>query len=315
MLWNSYSFFVLYANIDGFKPTKNYKPQAENLLDKWIVSELQMLIKDVNESMEKYELNRTVRSFPKFVDNLSNWYIRRSRKRFWKSEDDGDKKAAYETLHHVLVELSKLMAPFCPFIAEEIYKNLTGEESVHLAEFPKSDKKFIDEKLNKEINTVRNIVSEGLQKRAEAKIKVRQPLKTVNIKYNVSSEELLDIIKEELNVKEIVIVENLSINISEKTSITDSVVLNTEITPELKLEGRAREIVRFIQEMRKVAGYDVENRIVVSYQGMEKVFEKFGELIAKEVLANEIKSEKMKEFDAEKEFNVDGEKIIIQIKR
>ena len=181
MLWNSYSFFVLYANIDKFEMPKNYEPKPKNLLDKWIVSELNMLMKDVNESMENYELNKAVRYFPKFIDNLSNWYIRRSRKRFWKSENDGDKNEAYQTLYYVLIELSKLMAPFTPFIAEEIYKNLTGEESVHLVDFPKADESLIDDKLNKEMNIARNIISEGLQLRAKAGIKVRQPLKELQV--------------------------------------------------------------------------------------------------------------------------------------
>jgi len=127
MLWNSYSFFVLYADIDKWTPnTTNQKLQTTNLLDKWIVSELQVVIREYNKHMEAYELNNAVRLFPKFIDNLSNWYIRRSRKRFWKSEDDGDKEEAYQTLHYVLVELSKVMAPFAPFMSEEIFKNLTG---------------------------------------------------------------------------------------------------------------------------------------------------------------------------------------------
>jgi isoleucyl-tRNA synthetase len=138
MLWNSYYFFVMYANIDKFKASSK-KPEVSNLLDKWIVSELNILVKNVDEKLENYDIYNSAYAIEKFIDNLSNWYIRRSRKRFWKSEDDDDKKQAYQTLHYVLVELSKLMAPFCPFMAEEIYKNLTGEESVHLADFPVAD--------------------------------------------------------------------------------------------------------------------------------------------------------------------------------
>jgi len=328
MLWNSYSFFVLYANIDKFKSSANYKPLATNLLDKWIVSELNILIKEVGESMEKYELNKTARLFPKFIDNLSNWYIRRSRKRFWKSEDDDDKKQAYQTLHYVLVELSKLMAPFCPFIAEEIYKNLTGEESVHLADFPVADESLIDEKLNEEMHETRVLISLGLQLRADAGIKVRQPLSELQITDYKLSEELENIIKEELNVKIISSVDNIDAleiekkgwkyisKINPQSEGTHKIILNPIITEDLKLEGQAREIIRFIQEMRKEAGYDVENRIEVSHQGAEKVFEKFGDLIiAKEVLTSEMKSKKIKEFDLEKEFEIDGEKIMIQIKK
>jgi isoleucyl-tRNA synthetase len=305
MLWNSYSFFVLYANIDGFKPNANQKPQATNLLDSWIVSELNILMKDVNENMEKYELNKTVRLFPKFIDNLSNWYIRRSRKRFWKSEDDGDKKVAYETLHYVLVELSKLMAPFCPFIAEEIYKNLTNEESVHLADFPLSNEKLIDEKLNEEMEKARMIITEALQMRAKAGIKVRQPLLELKFKNYDLRKELVEIIKEEVNVK----------NASFDKNIREELELNTEISEDLKLEGQAREIVRFIQEMRKKAGYEVDNRIIVWHAGLKEVFEKFGDLIAKEVLANELEAGNMEKSDLEEDFVVDGEKIKLQIRR
>ena len=305
MLWNSYSFFVLYANIDNFSPSSKRSKVKNNLLDKWIISELNILIKNVNDGMEKYELNKAVRYFPRFIDNLSNWYIRRSRKRFWKSEDDGDKKAAYETLHYVLVELSKLMAPFCPFISEEIYKNLTGEESVHLADFSMADEKLIDEKLNEEMEKTRSIITEALQLRAKAGIKVRQPLAELRIKNYELRKEFLDIIQEEVNVK----------NASFDQSISENIELNTEITEDLKLEGQAREIVRFIQEMRKEAGYEVDNRIIMWYNGMNKVFDKFSELIAKEVLANELKPGDLEKADLEKEFNVDGESIKLQIKK
>jgi len=305
MLWNSYSFFVLYANIDGFKPNIKYKPQATNLLDSWIVSELNILMKDVNENMEKYELNKTVRLFPKFIDNLSNWYIRRSRKRFWKSEDDGDKKVAYETLHYVLVELSKLMAPFCPFIAEEIYKNLTNEESVHLADFPLANEKLIDEKLNEEMEKARMIITEALQMRAKAGIKVRQPLLELKFKNYDLRKELVEIIKEEVNIK----------NASFDKNIREELELNTEISEDLKLEGQAREAIRFIQEMRKEAGYEVDNRIIVWHAGLKEVFEKFGDLIAKEVLANELEAGNMEKSDLEKDFVVDGESIKLQIKK
>ena len=305
MLWNSYSFFVLYANIDKFQVPSSKFQVPKNLLDKWIISELNMLIKSVNESMEKYELNKTVRLFPKFVDNLSNWYIRRSRKRFWKSEDDDDKNQAYQTLHYVLVELSKLMAPFCPFISEEIYKNLTGRESVHLADFPVADEKLIDEKLNEEMGKVRDIITEALQLRAKAGIKVRQPLSDLRFKNYDLRKELIEIIKEEVNVK----------NASFDKNIAENIVLNTEITEDLKLEGQAREIIRFIQEMRKEAGYDVDNRIILGYSGMSSVLEKFGNFIAKETLVNEMKQEGLSDFDLEKEVKIDDKKVKITIKK
>jgi isoleucyl-tRNA synthetase len=325
-LWNSYSFFTLYANVDGFIPSGrdaiNRVSTAGNLLDRWIISELQSLILEVDKNMQGYDLVRSTKPFESFIDNLSNWYIRRSRKRFWKSENDKDKNEAYETLHYVLVTLAKLMAPFTPFIAEEIWRNLAGSTppplrgtspdyrgggvtSVHLENFPVADEKLIDEKLNEEMASVRNIISEGLQMRASAKIKVRQPLQEVRIRNKEVSKEMLEIIKEELNVKAVTADEEQK----------DELVLNTEITPELKLEGAAREIIRHIQSMRKEANYEVDNRIKVCYDGWSEVFQKFGELIAKETLADSLKEGKLDQADLEKEFEIEGRKIIIGIKK
>ncbi|OIP60062.1 MAG: isoleucine--tRNA ligase, partial [Candidatus Moranbacteria bacterium CG2_30_45_14] len=161
MLWNSYSFFTTYASIDDWEPKENTQP-SRNLLDRWILSELQLLIQEVDNAMGVYELNRATRAFAPFIDNLSNWYIRRNRKRFWKNENDNDKEQAYQTLYDVLVTLSKVMAPFTPFLSEEIYRNLTGEESVHLADWPKTKEELIDEKLNEDMGLVRFIVTMGL---------------------------------------------------------------------------------------------------------------------------------------------------------
>jgi isoleucyl-tRNA synthetase len=323
MLWNSYYFFVMYANIDKFDVQTSKRPnvQGQNLLDRWIISELNILIKNVDEKLGNYDMYNSAYAIEKFIDNLSNWYIRRSRKRFWKSEDDGDKKAAYETLHYVLVELSKLMAPFCPFIAEEIYRNLStnyesntnvritndnlNSISVHLQDFPVADESLINEKLNEEMEKVRKIISEGLQLRAKAGIKVRQPLGKFSIFNFQFSNESIEIIKDELNVKQVIMDQKKE----------DEMILDTEITEDLKLEGQAREIIRFIQEMRKAAGYEVDNRISVSYFGISQVFEKFGEMIAKEVLANELKSENIENADLEKEFKIDGETVKIRIKK
>lgn len=326
MLWNSYSFFVLYADIDKWEPaekTPNSELQASNLLDRWIISELNVLIGEYNRHMEAYELNYAVRLFPKFIDNLSNWYIRRSRKRFWKSEDDGDKAEAYQTLHFVLVELAKLMAPFAPFMAEEIFKNLTGKESVHLEDMPIVDERLIDKELNQEMNDARTIITDALQLRAKAGIKVRQPLSELRIKSSKLRNEFLDIIREEVNIKNIQI-DNIEMqkssgefiidDINVKASI-ENIILNTEITEELKLEGDAREIIRFIQEMRKSAGYEVDNRIKIGYIGASAVFEKFGPLIAKETLATGLSAGILDGFDLEKEIGVGEEKIKIRIRR
>ena len=331
MLWNSYSFFALYANIDGFDPKKKNE-KSPNLLDKWILSELHILIKEVNENMEKYDLARTARLFPKFIDNLSNWYIRRSRKRFWKSENDADKDFAYQTLHTVLVELAKLMAPFTPFMSEEIYRNLTGEISVHLAEFPVADESLIEEKLNEKMEKVRDVISLGLQLRAQAKIKVRQPLAEIQIliqtleKGQKMGEEFDNMIKEELNVKNVTIIYQQPDYARENEKGGKWVegeikglhlFLDTEITPQLKLEGQAREIVRFIQEMRKQAGYEVENHIKVQYAGMDEIFgeEKLSDLIARETLADSIEKGGGEGFDLKKELEVDGMKVSISVKK
>jgi len=306
-LWNSYSFFTLYAGVDKWesKDKSGAVSNSKNLLDRWIVSELHKLIGEVDTNMQGYDLVKATRPFELFVDNLSNWYIRRSRKRFWKSENDGDKNSAYETLHYVLVMLAKTMAPFTPFIAEEMYKNLTGKESVHLVEFPTSDEKLIDEKLNVEMKKVRDVISEGLQQRALNRIKVRQPLASATIKHKIENAELIEVMQEELNVKKVEAFEAQEENIK----------LDTEITPELKLEGTARELVRAIQEMRKVAGYEVDNRINVGYVGEIEVFVKFSDLIAKETLANNISAGELAEADLKKEVLIDGVKYVIFIKK
>jgi isoleucyl-tRNA synthetase len=317
MLWNSYSFFVLYAEIDKFEADKNFNPQKLNgLLDKWIISELQMLIRVFNLHMENYELHKASRLLPKFVDNLSNWYIRRSRKRFWKSENDGDKNEAYQTLYYVLTELSKVMAPFTPFIAEEIYRNLTGEESVHLANFPTADEGLIDEKNNNDMQIVRETVNIGLQLRSKSGIKVRQPLSELRIKNYELSEELLDIIKEEVNVKSVEVCREFEIDDIKLDSSLENIYLNTEITPELKLEGQARELIRHIQEMRKEAGYEVDNRIKIWYAEENPVFLKFGDLIARETLADQVLLKTFAEdVDLEKEIKIGEDVFAVSIKR
>lgn len=317
MLWNSYSFFVLYAEIDKFEADKNFNPKnLSGLLDKWIISELQMLIRDFNSHMENYELHKASRLLPKFVDNLSNWYIRRSRKRFWKSENDGDKNEAYQTLYYVLTELSKVMAPFTPFIAEEIYKNLTEEESVHLADFPIAKKELIDEKINSDMLRVREIVNIGLQLRAKSGVKVRQPLSELRIKNYDLKEELLEIIKEEVNVKSVKIEETFEADDIKADSSLENICLDLEITPELKLEGQARELIRHIQEMRKEAGYEVDNRIKIWYAEENPVFLKFGDLIARETLADQVLLKSSAEdTDLEKEIKIGEDVFAVSIKR
>ncbi len=338
MLWNSYSFFMTYAAIDNWQPKENAK-RSENLLDRWILSEMELLIKEVNEAMEDYELNRAMRAFTPFVDNLSNWYIRRSRKRFWKSEDDTDKEQAYQTLYEVLITLSKLMAPFTPFIAEEIYRGLMEEESVHLADYPVADESLIDKDLSWTMGSVRDVVSHGLQLRASAKIKVRQPISEVLVFGITLNTEQIEIIQDELNVKIVRVVSDADIDIASKNGYLVSSLLrpgtkfdlgniqsenivtklllaaNPNITPELKLEGEAREVIRAIQEGRKKAGFNVEDRIVLGYTGKEIVFETFQDMIAKEVLATEVTKGSLENAEYSETAKLDGEEFIFSLKR
>lgn len=314
MLWNSYSFFVMYAEIDGWKPSFDTRRSMTNILDRWILSELQMLAGEVHEHMERYDIMRAARAFAPFIDNLSNWYIRRSRKRFWKNENDDDKNDAYQTLYDVLVALSKLMAPFTPFLAEEIYHNLTGEESVHLAGYPKSDESPIDHSLSVAMSMTREMVSEGLQLRSVSKVKVRQPLSSIRIpkKYEgpIGGSEYLEIIQEELNVKEVVF--------GNPESAEDVVMLDVKITPELRLEGQAREIIRVIQDARKAAGYEVSDRIVIGYERMEAVFADTAlhDMIVRETLAEGgTRLGVLEDADIEKSVDIDGEPLTFWLKK
>ncbi|MFZ1735385.1 MAG: class I tRNA ligase family protein [Candidatus Moraniibacteriota bacterium] len=331
MLWNTYSFFVMYANIDEWKP-KETLVTSENLLDRWIQSELQVLIKEVNSAMETYELNRAVRALVPFFDHLSNWYIRRSRKRFWKSEDDADKDDAYQTLYDILVTLSKLMAPFTPFIAEEMYRNLTEKESVHLEDFPVTDEGLLDENLLVKMDMIRDIINDALKERSIARVKVRQPLHFLEILYKDGEhplrdleKEFLDILKEEVNVKEVRLEQSSLQSLNDPLRRGWMLSLDTEITPELRLEGEAREIIRAIQEGRKKAGFNVEDRIVFGYSGKETVFAFSGdasqsvpnlkETIEKEVLATEVKNEALPDAEYSEEVNIEGEKFTFWLRR
>ncbi|MCK4697534.1 MAG: class I tRNA ligase family protein, partial [Dehalococcoidia bacterium] len=215
-LWNTYSFFVTYANIDKFDPrttlgVSEFSERAE--LDRWIISELQKLIVDVIDAMEGYNPTDAGRRIQDFVEDLSNWYVRRSRRRFWKSESDADKLSAYATLYECLVTLAKLLAPLTPFVAEEMYQNLVRPfypdepESVHLAHFPIADLTKVDEKLAQDTSLAMSVASTGRWARSLLGIKVRQPLQKVLFKVHSKGErERLERVKaqvlEELNVKE-----------------------------------------------------------------------------------------------------------------
>ena len=384
-LWNAYSFFVTYANIDKWEPVKeNGVFEPLNRLDKWLLSELHQLIETVTKEMDDYNLSKAVRPIIEFVDDLSNWYIRRSRRRFWKSENDADKLDAYGTLHIVLVELSKICAPFMPYISEEIYKNLTGKESVHLEDWPKVNKLFIHKDMNEEHAIVRRIVTLGHSIRDKSNIKVRQPLRLVQLAIPASANKKMiidhaDVIKEELNVKEIEILKDakeyvkqvvkpnarvlgpkygkdvqkiirlakegdFEINENGTVKIGDfllspeeaeigytgregydaasgagySIILDTRITEELKNEGYAREIVRYIQDMRKEAGYNVDDRIYIYVEagkGMAVALDSFADYIMKETLANGMQDGGDFEWDKEKIVKIDGVDVKLAVRK
>lgn len=384
-LWNTYSFFVTYANIDNFEPSKDYNNfVSANKLDMWILSELNSLIKTVTEQMDEYNLTKATRPIGDFVENLSNWYVRRSRRRFWKSESDNDKQDAYQTLYIVLVELCRVLAPFMPFISDEIYKNLSGEESVHLADWPKCNESLLDEDLNREIHMVRLIVTLGHSVRASKKIKVRQPLSSVSIALpeGVLSEVIKsheDVILEELNVKALnfiseagdvveqsvvpnskalgpkygkdvqkiismakegnyEVLENGSVKVGdfilepseveigfrgkEGVDVASEegvvVVLDTVITDDLRFEGYARDIVRYVQDMRKEADYQVDDRIYLLVDGagdVEKAVLNFSSYIKNETLALELALDGDIESDISKSVDLDGQQVKIALRK
>lgn len=340
MLWNSYSFFTTYASIDNWSPSpKATEGQglSNNILDRWVLSELQVLIQGMTEELEAYRPAQAARLIAPFVDDLSNWYIRRSRKRFWKSEDDGDKNNAYQTLYTVLVELSKLMAPFTPFMAEEIYRNLTGEESVHLAEWPEVKEYLFKSRTLEDMKNIRQVITMGLDCRVDNKIKVRQPLKCLYVAGLEMNSNLDMILCEELNVKEIFHISHEEIgslskgNLEFATAIkvgtiyfsnedsvpahSVSVAIDCNITPELKLEGEMREIIRAIQEGRKKADFNVEDRIVLGYAGKEDVFAVHQDEIAREVLATEVSQGELADAEYTNAVDIEGTSFTFWLKR
>jgi len=312
-LWHSYSFFVTYKDKD-FKPKDRFKVNDE--LNKWILSRLNTTNKEVSFWMDRYELTRGSRPFTKFMDDLSNWYIRRSRRKFQRALSAArEKEEASQVLYQSLMVLCKMMAPFTPFVSEYIYRALKikkDPESVHLCNYPKPLKRLINPGLEKMMKKTREIVVLALAERAKTGIKVRQPLASLKIKNQkskIKNKELLDLIKEEVNVKKIIF----------DSKIKKEVELDTKITPELKEEGIIREIVRNIQEMRKKAGLKPKDKILVRYSGnddLNKILTKNKNFILKEAkIKNLILGEKLKEtFDVEKEIKIDQQNLWLAIK-
>ncbi len=371
-LWNSYSFFVTYANLDGWTPPAKPTPMSERtLLDRWILSRANQLIATVRQNFDAYNPTTAARAIEHFVvEELSNWYIRRNRRRFWKPESDADKSAAYETLYEALVIVSKLIAPYIPFLAEEMYRNLVttvdakAPESVHLTDFPEADGSLIDEQLSREMSAVLAVVKLGRAARSEANIKVRQPLPAILVHTPDPADaeavvRLKDQILDELNVKDVRALtelgevlsydvkpnlpvlgpkygkqlgairgalgkldpsavaakvnagENLPIELPDGSTVellpsellvgmqkkegfaaaqseNATVVLDTELTPELIAEGKARDVVRALQDLRKQLELNIDDRIAVRYEvsdDMADVIAAHHDWIAAEVLA------------------------------
>ena len=366
-LWNVYSFYVLYAEIDKFNPL-NYKDfKSENVMDKWIISELNTLVKEVDEKLEKYDITGSANQIEAFTDRLSNWYVRRNRERFWGTELTDDKIGAYVTLYRVLVTLSKISAPFIPFMTEEIYQNLVvgldrdAEESIHLCSWPEVNEAEVDKKLEEEMDLAYTIVKLGRSARNSVNIKNRQPLSKMLISVKNLPEYYSDIVKEELNVKDVVLgadmknyvdfeikpnlpvlgkeygrlipqikqkiaefnqmelatkveagdieyieigevqiplsKDNLLVTMQGKDGFAFSgtgeigVVIETEITPELREEGYLREILSKVQNMRKDSGFEVMDNINLYVGGnetLEAVVKKYEDIIKHDTLAKDI---------------------------
>ena len=309
MIWNVYDFFTMYAEVDGFDSEQAMAvSEFVNPLDIWLVSRVHQVRNQITEGMEAYNIPAALSSVLEFIDDMSNWFVRRSRRRFWKSEDDQDKLEAYSTLYYVLIYLAKILAPFTPFLAEELYQKMTGAgvvnseipESVHLLDWPEAG--VIDEAVLTQMAKTREIITAGLAERmkkteSEVQIKVRQPL----AKLIYAGEKLDDfyeqIIMEEVNVKSV--------------EHGEALVLDKTLTPELLEEGKIRELIRFVQAARKKAGLNVDDRIRLMVS-ME-VPETYREMLMNEVLAEELVKEA--NFAYDEIVKVQGENVAISLEK
>ncbi|MFO7625029.1 MAG: class I tRNA ligase family protein [Anaerolineales bacterium] len=405
-LWNIYSFLVTYANLDGWVPAsaafdpqhpEGDTPSSDNLLDRWVLARLNQIIPQVTDSLLASDPLNATSAINAFLDDLSNWYVRRSRRRYWKSEHDADKNTAYATLYHVLVKFARLLAPFTPFVTEEIYQNLVRSvypqayESVHHTAWPRHDAAAVDANLLEQMEVARQVASLGLGARNSAGLKVRQPLAKV-LAYAGGKRDLdapfVAIIVDELNVKQFAFVEKASDLVSyrilpdnktlgprfgaqfpqvraalaakdpgevaasvlagqpvtlevdgasvelasneiqvltqplEGLAVASdkfmTVAVDAQLTPELRAEGLAREVVRRVQAMRKDAGFNIEDRITTYYQAsgeMAQVLQTWSEYIKAETLSTELLDGEGDEGAYRETHQVDGETLTLAVKR
>jgi isoleucyl-tRNA synthetase len=403
-LWNVYRVFANYARLDGWQPSGEFDPnypegatpQSDNLLDRWIVARLNQLVDRVGASIDASDFMSASMAAESFLDDLSNWYIRCSRRRFWKSEHDTDKNSAYATLYHVLVKFAKTLAPFIPFITEVMYQNLlrtarpTAYESIHHTTWSQADLSTADDALLEQMSLARRVTSLGRSARENANLKVRQPLSKAKVYAGKAGlrPELVDIVMEELNVKAFEFVEQEgalvnykvlpdnkllgpkfgarfpqvraalaqadpskvaakvrdgspvtlevageSVELTPETILVSTeplpglavaadklatVAIDTTLTPELKAEGLAREVVRWVQDMRKNAGFNIEDRITTCYQAqglLVEVFATWGEYIASETLTTRLLAAPPLEGAYVEEHQLEGETLTLAVKQ
>jgi len=321
LIWNVYKFYEMYAEA----PTPNPSPAPdvtgegrENVLDKWILARLNQLIEVTTDGMDNYDLPKATRPITEFIDDLSTWHIRRSRDRF-KGDNKKDKESALKTTGFILLQLSKIMAPFMPFMAEQLWQKVTGNDfkdkdrSVHLEEWPKaSEQQKADSRVLEKMEVVRKIVELGLAKRDEAGIRVRQPLQKLeigNLKLGLN-EEYVKLIKDEVNIKDVV---------CGKGKGELEVKLDIKISEELKQEGIKRELVRSINNLRKDAGLTIKDRITICWESkakeIEKVINSFKNDILKETLADDITGGMSDDTDTKKEVKINGDEVVLGIKK
>jgi isoleucyl-tRNA synthetase len=276
-------------------PKFTVKAANSNVLDKWVVARLHQTIDLATKDLNRYGVSGAAREIESFAGDLSRWYIRRSRRRFQKPESQKDYEAALGTLNYVLLETSKLIAPFTPFFAEALYRSLGAGESVHLEDWPKTNKKLIDKKLLGEMETVRLVASLALAKRAELGIKVRQPLQELKVRsHELRNKKLLEVLRDEVNVRKITF----------DSKVKDEIELDTEITHELKEEGWFRELVRLTQGLRQDAGLEPKDAIIFVTElpkELRFVLQKNEKLFKKEVNAKAIEYRRSDKFEAELE--------------